>query len=116
MTSRQQFLRKIVYLVIMAVLLGVLAYLGTPAAPSRDPQRSSPGGVLAQVREKEGLTPTQLGQLDPSGEAIKLATLGMRGVAVHILWMKAEDYKRRKDWTNLSATLEQMVKLEPHFV
>jgi hypothetical protein len=116
MTSRQQFLRKIVYLVIMAVLLGVLAYLGTPAAPSRDPQRSSPGGVLAQVREKEGLTPTQLGQLDPSGEAIKLATLGMRGVAVHILWMKAEDYKRRKDWTNLSAALEQMVKLEPHFV
>lgn len=116
MTSRQQFFRKIVYLVIVAVLLGVLAYLGTPAAPSRDPQRSSPGGVLAQVREREGLTPTQLGQLDPGGEAIKLATLGMRGVAVHILWMKAEDYKRRKDWTNLSAALEQMVKLEPHFI
>lgn len=116
MTSRQLFFRKIVYLIILAVLLGVLAYLGTPAAPSRDPERSSPGGVLAQVREREGLTPTQLGQLDPSGEAIKLATLGMRGVAVHILWMKAEDYKRRKDWTNLSAALEQMVKLEPHFV
>lgn len=116
MTSRQLFLRKIVYLIILAGLLGVLAYLGTPAAPSRDPERSSPGGVLAQVREREGLTPTQLGQLDPSGEAIKLATLGMRGVAVHILWMKAEDYKRRKDWTNLSAALEQMVKLEPHFV
>ena len=116
MTSRQQFIRKIIYLIIMAVLLGVLAYLGTPAAPSRDPQKSSPGGVLAQVREKEGLTPTQLGQLDPGGEAIKLATLGMRGVAVHILWMKAEDYKRRKDWSHLSATLEQMVKLEPHFI
>ncbi|MGQ9503330.1 MAG: hypothetical protein ACUVQG_00335 [Thermogutta sp.] len=116
MTSRQQFIRKIIYLIIMAVLLGVLAYLGTPAAPSRDPQKATPGGVLAQVRENEGLTPTQLGQLDPGGEAIKLATLGMRGVAVHILWMKAEDYKRRKDWSHLSATLEQMVKLEPHFI
>lgn len=116
MTSRQLFIRKIIYLIIMAVLLGVLAYLGTPAAPSRDPQKASPGGVLAQVRELEGLTPTQLGQLDPGGEAIKLATLGMRGVAVHILWMKAEDYKRRKDWSHLSATLEQMVKLEPHFI
>lgn len=116
MTWRQQFLRKIGYLIAMGVLLGVLAYLGTPSAPSRDPQRASPGGVLAQLREKEGLTPTQLGQLDPSGEAIKLATLGMRGVAVHILWMRAEDYKRRKDWTRLSAALEQMVRLEPHFV
>ena len=59
MTSRQQFIRKIIYLVIMAVLLGVLAYLGTPAAPSRDPQKASPGGVLAQVREIEAIAPEE---------------------------------------------------------
>jgi hypothetical protein len=32
------------------------------------------------------------------------------------LWQKANDYKKKKDWTNLAATLNQMVKLEPHFL
>lgn len=116
MTWRQVFLRKIGYLVGIAVLLGLLAWLGTPPAPSVDREKSSPGGLLAQVREKAGLTPSQLGELDAGGEAVQLATLGMRGVAVHILWTKAENYKKKKDWTNLSASLEQMAKLEPHFI
>ncbi len=116
MTWRQVFLRKIGYLAGIAVLLGLLAWLGTPPAPSLDREKSSPGGLLAQVRDKAGLTPSQLGELDPGGEAVQLATLGMRGVAIHILWTKAEDYKKKKDWTNLSAALEQMAKLEPHFI
>ena len=47
---------------------------------------------------------------------MKLATLGLRGVAVNLLWEKANYYKKVEDWTNLTATLEQLAKLQPNFV
>ena len=40
----------------------------------------------------------------------------MRGVAADILWMKANSFQMKKDWTNLSATLEQITKVEPNFI
>ena len=40
----------------------------------------------------------------------------MRGVAANILWKKANDCKMKKDWTNLSATLKQITKVEPNFI
>ena len=51
-----------------------------------------------------------------TNETIKLATLGMRGVAADILWLKAGKYQMKKDWTNLSATLEQITKVQPNFI
>lgn len=47
---------------------------------------------------------------------MRLATLGMRGVAVCILWQRAEYFKREQFWDNYSATLNQITRLEPHFV
>jgi hypothetical protein len=72
--------------------------------------------MLARLRQQEGLSPARLGEIDPAGETIKLATLGMRGVAANLLWSKAIDFQKKEDWTNLSATLEQIAKLEPHFI
>ena len=74
------------------------------------------GGVLAQLRAKHDLGQAQLGEIDPTSETIKLATFGLRGVATNILWEKANRYDMKKDWTNLSATLKQIAKLEPHFI
>jgi hypothetical protein len=37
-------------------------------------------------------------------------------VAANLLWSKAIDFQKKEDWTNLSATLEQIAKLEPHFI
>ena len=58
----------------------------------------------------------QSGEVDPASETIKLATLGLRGVAVNLLWEKANYYKKVEDWTNLTATLEQLAKLQPNFI
>ena len=62
------------------------------------------------------LSQAQLGQIDPTSVTIKLATLGMRGVAANILWEKATDFKMKKDWTNLGATLNQITKVQPNFI
>ena len=110
MNPQRTFARKIVYGVAICVLLLPLYLLARPSSADR------PGGTLSQQRKEAGLSQVQLGEIDPASETIKLATLGMRGVAANILWSKAASYKKKKDWTNLSATLNQITRLEPNFL
>jgi len=116
MTPQIAFRRKITYLVAIAALLALLSFLGRPATRGSKTAQGSPGGLLAQAREEHGLSQAQLGEIDPTSETIKLATLGMRGVATIFLWEQANEYKKKKDWTNLSAVLEQIARLQPNFI
>ena len=109
------FLRKIVYLVLMAILLVPLYWLSAPSFHKPTGQRS-PGGLLTQVREEFGLSQSNLGDIDPASESMKLATLGMRGVAANLLWGRANEYKKKEQWDNLRATLNQIAKLQPNFI
>ena len=111
MNSRNIFLRKIMYLVAIGVLLGLLYLFGHPSTADTPNEKGSPGGVLAQARQSSGLSQTQLGQIDPTSETIKLATFGLRGVAALVLWEKANDYKMKEDWANFAATLNQIIKV-----
>jgi hypothetical protein len=104
------------YGVAIGVLLLPLFLLSQPATNAVKGVQGSPGGKLAQLRDQYGLSQAQLGQIDPTSVTIKLATLGMRGVAAIILWEKANDYFLKKDWTNRSATLAQITKVQPNFV
>ncbi len=110
MTEHGSFYRKITYLVLIAVLLFPISYLGAPATTEVD------GGRLAQLRAEHDLGQADLGDIDPASETIRLATLGMRGVAVSMLWTKANEYKKKEDWTNFRATLTQLSKLQPYFI
>ena len=96
-------------LVGIAVLLVPLSVLSRPA------DSASAGGKLAQLRTEFGLSQANLGEVDPTSETIRLATLGLKNVAVTLLWDRANHYKKVEDWTNLSAALEQMTKLQPNF-
>ncbi|HKD36499.1 MAG TPA: hypothetical protein VKB78_06850, partial [Pirellulales bacterium] len=97
------------YIVAIAVLIVPLHMLGLPAS------KDTPGGKLAEIRRDYGLSEANLGEIDASAETIKLATLGLRGVAVNILWEKANYYKKIEDWTSFGTVLEQISKLQPHF-
>ena len=108
--------RRLVYIVAMVLLLFPIYVLGQPSVRSADGTKISPGGSLAQLRSQYELGQADLGAIDPASESMRLATLGMRGVAVSILWQRAEYYKREQFWDNYSATLNQITKLEPHFV
>jgi hypothetical protein len=116
MSSHSSFVRKIIYLVAIAVLLMPLFWLSQPATSAVKGEQGSPGGVLSQLREKYKLSESQIGQIDPASVSMKLATLGMRGIAANILWTKAYDYKMKKEWTKLMATLHQITKIQPHFI
>jgi hypothetical protein len=96
-------------LVAIAVLLVPLSILSQPA------DSSSPGGLLARLRSRFGLSQTELGEVDPTSETMRFATLGLKNIGVTLLWDRANHYKKVEDWTNLSATLEQLTKLQPNF-
>jgi hypothetical protein len=110
MSERTSFYRKVAYGTAIAVLLFPLALLSSPATVT------DPGGKLARLRTSLRLSQADLGKVDPASETMKLATLGLRGVAVNLLWEKANYYKKVEDWTNLTATLEQLAKLQPNFI
>lgn len=117
MTNRERsFYWKVGYVAGICVLAVFLYLLGTPATVGSKERGGSPGGKLAQLRSDYGLTEANLGEIDAAGETIKLATLGLRGVAVNVLWERAHAFKMRKDWTGLSATLQQLAKLQPRFI
>jgi hypothetical protein len=110
MTERSSFYRKLAYLAAIVVLAFPIVWLSVPATTTKE------GGKLAQMRKEHHLAQVNLGEVDPASETIKLATLGLRGVAVNLLWEKANYYKKVEDWTNLTATLEQLAKLQPNFI
>ena len=108
--------RKWIYGLSMIVLIVLLLLLSRPATLDTKEVQGQSGGVLAQYRDTHGLSQTELGQIDPTSETIRLATLGMRGFASTTLGLKAIQYQMKKDWTRLRATLDQSIKLQPHSV
>jgi hypothetical protein len=113
--NNPSFVRKVIYLVGIAVLLLPIAALSQPATAGRQGERSA-GGKLAQLRAEYRLAQAELGEIDPASETMKLATLGLRGVAVDILWYKAIDYQKKKDFTGLEMTVKQIIRLQPNFL
>ena len=114
MNERRSFWRKVTYIGAIVVLLIPMSLLSMPA--SRDGDQAQAGGKLSQLREKYSLGQASLGEIDPASETMKLATLGMRGVAVIALWEQATYYKKTENWTKFQAVLKQIARLQPNFI
>jgi hypothetical protein len=108
--------RKAVYVVTIIVLIICLFALSFPSTAGTEKTKGKQGGVLAQYRDTHGLSQTELGEVDPTSETVRLGTLGMRGVGSSVLWWTATQFQMKKDWTQLRATLDQISKLQPHSV
>lgn len=106
MTSQQ---RKLVYLCGILLLLIPIIKLGLPSDTAGN------GGDLARLRTMYELGEADLGEVDPSGAAMNLVLLGMRGIAVNLLFSKFEKERDAHQWYEMAATTESMVKLQPHF-
>ena len=122
MNQQKRFYRRIVSIGIVIALLLVLNWMGHPTrlqgkVGSADTEKTyAPGGKLARLRDEYGLSETRLGQIDPAGSAMKLATFGMRGVAVDLLWNRSLECEKRSDWESVRTIGEQITSLEPHFI
>ena len=112
--KNKSFVRKIMYLVIIGALVIPLSLISRPA--SQGTQRDDEGGKLAQLRTEYNLSQANLMEIDPASETMKLATLGLRGVAVNALWMQAMEHRKRENWDGLASTLQALIKVQPNFV
>lgn len=123
--------RKWIYLAILVGLLFPLSQLARPAgrvevvdpigerradAPPGPVRAGSSGGWLDQIRHREGLANDQLMDIDPTSETMKLAALGLRPLAVTILWQQSQEYKKKEDWSNLLAVSKLILRLQPSFI
>ena len=102
--------RKIVYLVVLVAMLIPLYLLGQPAGGKGDL-----GGRLSEMRHQYNIAESDLGEISPASETMKLASLGLRGVAATLLWNKAHRYRVLHEWDRLKATLNNIALLQPHF-
>ena len=122
MNKSSTFVRKIIYLAIAGVLLIPLSLVSRPSARGTnsdgayDPSLGDPGGKLAQLRDVHSLSQSKLMEIDPASETMKLASVGMRGVAVNMLWMQAMEHRKKENWDKLRTTLNALVKIQPNFV
>jgi hypothetical protein len=114
MTSQQ---RKLVYLIGIIVLLVPITGLSLPADGTKTPdgKAKNPGGLLSKLRSDYDLGESDLGDVDASGAAVNLVLLGMRGVAVNLLWIELDEQKDMKRWAEMQATTESIVRLQPHY-
>jgi hypothetical protein len=103
--NKNSLVRKIIYIVAIVGLLLPLFALGRPGT-----------GLIGQLRSKYKMGQSNLGKLDPTSESMRLATLGMKGIASTILWLRADWYKEEKYFDRFSATLNQISLLQPHFL
>lgn len=106
--NNRSLTRKIIYISMMVALLIPLFFLGKP------PTKGS--GQIAELRSRYSMGQADLGKLDPASESMKLATVGMRGIAATILWMQADHFKEEKYFDRFSATLNQIALLQPHMI
>ncbi len=111
--KNSSFQRKILYVIILAVLMYPLFLLSRPSSPAQDGKAGAPGGKLAQLRTKYELDESQLGDVDIISTSFRL--FGLTPIADTLLWDVANTYKMKKDWISLAATLNQLARLMPHY-
>ncbi len=111
MNRSHGFRNKLIYLAVLIAMLIPLYLLGQPAGGST----TDPGGQLTQMRTSFNIAESELGDINPASETMKLASLGLRGVAATLLWSKAHDYEVAHEWDRLKATLNNIALLQPHY-
>ena len=107
--NRNTIRRKVIYLAILVAMLIPLYLLGQPA------DRNDAGGQLSAMRLKYDIAESNLGEISPSSETMKLASLGLRGVAATMLWSKANQFQIEHEWDRHRATVNNIALLQPHF-
>ncbi len=115
MNLNSTFKRKVAYITGIVLLLFPLFFLGQPATSGRNGS-GEVGGKLAQLRAESELAQSNLGEINPVSSSMQLATFGLRPVAVIVLWEKATKFQKMEDYDNVTATINQISKLQPNFI
>ncbi|PHS19005.1 MAG: hypothetical protein COA78_01175 [Blastopirellula sp.] len=110
MIHNKSLQRKIIYFACMIPLFLVLIVISRPETGD------DAGGILAQQRKKHGIAQTNIGELDPASEAMRLSMMGLDGIATVVMWMKVHEYQREEKYSNVEALCKRITQVNPHFL
>ncbi len=116
MNNTNPFLRKIIYIACIGGLLIPLSMVSRPETRDATGEIQDAGGMLSSLRDQYNLSQAKMSDIDPASETMKLASLGLRGVAVNMLWMQAMEHKKKENYDQLASTLQALTKIQPNFV
>ncbi len=117
MNNLSPAVRKVIYLLLIVVLIIPLSFVALPVTRDASGKiKNEAGGKLSLLREKYSLSQAKLGEIDPASETMKLASLGLRGVAVSTLWMQAMEQQKKEEYDKMASTLKTLTKIQPNFV
>lgn len=110
--------RKAIYGILAAILLVPISFLARPNQISKDPNQAgeATGGTISQLRSKHNLSQASLSSIDPTSEVMKLASLGLHGIAVNVLWNQANTFQEKKAFDKVSSTVDTLILLQPNFI
>ncbi len=101
--------RKMIYLAVLIAMLVPLYMLGQPAGGGADV-----GGRLSVMRHDFNIAESDLGEISPASQTMKLASFGLRGVAATLLWQKMHEYRVTHEWDRMKAAVNNIALLQPH--
>jgi hypothetical protein len=115
LTSQQ---RKLVYFAAILVLVVPIIWLGMPGSrkANADQGEGVAGGKLSSLRAEYELGESNLGDVDPSSATMNLVLVGLRGIAVNLLWVEAHENQKTKNWAQLKTNVDSIILLQPHYV
>jgi len=114
--NNRPLIRKIIYIAMIGGLIIPLSLIALPETRDADGKIKSAGGVLSRLRNEHALSQARLSEVDPASETMKLASLGLRGIAVNVLWSQATEQKKNGDYDGLNSTLQALTKIQPSFI
>ena len=114
--NNRPLIRKIIYIAMIGVLIIPLSLIALPETRDTDGSIKNSGGVLSRLRNEHKLSQARLTEVDPASETMKLASLGLRGIAVNVLWSQATEQKKNGDFDGLNSTLQALTKIQPNFI
>jgi hypothetical protein len=100
--QQQSLQRKLIYIaLILAIFFGLVFYRP----------------FLVEGKAKDlALREQDRGDVELSGQVLKLVLTGLRGFAVTALWYNANEKQKKNQWNELELMVRQVTKLQPHFV
>ena len=114
--NNRPLIRKIIYIALIGMLIIPLSFIALPETRDTDGTIKNAGGVMSRLRNEHDLSQARLTEVDPASETMKLASLGLRGIAVNVLWSQANEQKKNGDFDGLNSTLQALTKIQPNFI
>jgi hypothetical protein len=113
--QQQSLRRKIVYTALIVCLFTISLILRQNGGSLTVADKTYALGIESQADALE-IRERNLGDVELTGSALRLMTLGSSGLLEVVLWQQAQQMQMKHEWNDLEMIVNSLTKLQPHFI